>query len=133
VSYFILRNGQPYGPYSPADVERYLAVGGIVATDLARTEEMNQWLPLSHIIRNMPPPPTAGANIDSGCGSDQQTASAGHGPGESSLKVRPMPPPDHLPVDPPPQESRASRLSNRIRHVLSRLQVGLVGSHRPGQ
>lgn len=129
MSYFILRNGQPYGPYSPADIERYLAVGGIVATDLARTEEMNQWLPLSHIIRNAPPPPTAGANVDSGCGSDQQPASAGHGPGESSLKVQPMPPPDHLPADPSPPESTAHRLSNRIRHVLSRLQLGHTPRH----
>ena len=57
MSYFILRNGQQYGPYSPADIERYLTVGGIVATDLARTEEMNQWLPLAQIIRNTPSPP----------------------------------------------------------------------------
>jgi hypothetical protein len=132
VSYFILRNGQQYGPYSPVDIERYLAVGGIVATDLARTEEMNQWLPLSHIMRNLPPPPSAGENVDSGCGSDRQPASAGHGPGESSFKVQPMPPPDHIPVEPPPPESRARRLSHRIVEVLNRLQVGLVGSHRPG-
>ncbi len=133
MSYFILRNGRPYGPYSPADIERYLAVGGIVATDLARTEEMNQWLPLSHIIRNLPPPPTAGENLDSARGSDQQPASAGHGPDESSLKVQPMPPPDHLPVDPSPPESRARRLSNRIRHLLNPFQFGLNGSHRPHQ
>jgi hypothetical protein len=132
VSYFILRNGQPYGPYSPADIERYLAVGGIVAADLARTEEMSQWLPLSHIIRNMPPP-RAGENVDSGCDSDQQPASAGYGPSESSFKVQPMPPPDHLPVDPPRPESTVRRFSNRVRQVLSRLQVGLVGSRRPGQ
>ena len=131
MSYFILRNGQAYGPYSPADIEHYLAVGGIVATDLARTEEMNQWLPLSHIIRNLPPP-SAGEKVDSRSGSEQQPASAGYGPGETSLKVQPMPPPDHLPVEPPPPESRARRLSHRILEVLNRLQVGLVGSHRPG-
>jgi hypothetical protein len=133
VSYFILRNGEQYGPYSPADVERYLTVGGIVVTDLARTEEMNQWLPLSDIIRNTPPPPTAVENLDSGGGSssDQQQMPAGHEAGESSLKVQPMPPPDLAPAYPTPRESRAHRFSNRIRHLLNQLQLGLNGSHRP--
>ena len=135
VSYFILRNGQQYGPYSPADIERYLTVGGIVATDLARTEEMNQWLPLSQIIRNTPPPPTAVEKLASGrvSGRDQGEASAGHEPGEGSLKVQPIPPPDLAPAHPTPRESSAHRFSNRIRHFLSRFQFGLNGSPRPGQ
>jgi hypothetical protein len=134
VSYFILRNGEQYGPYSPADIERYLTVGGIVVTDLARTDEMNQWLPLSDIIRNTPPPPTAVENLDSlrSSGSGQWQAAAGHEPGES-LKVQPMPPPDHAPAYPTPRESRAHRFSNRLRHFLSRFQFGLNGSHRPHQ
>jgi hypothetical protein len=130
VSYFILRNGQQYGPYSPADIERYLTVGGIVVTDLARTEEMNQWLPLSNIIHNTLPPPTAVETLNSGCGSSQQPASAGPEPGESSLKVQPMPPPDHVPY-PAPHKSRAHRFSKRIRHLLDQLQFGLNRSHRP--
>lgn len=136
MSYFILRNGQQYGPYSPADLERYLAVGGIVTTDLARTEEMNQWLPLSQIIGTAtPPPPTAAKTPDSGCGgrSDQRQASASRGPGESSLNVQPMPPPDHAPAYPAPPENRANRFSNRIRHLLNWLQFGLHGPHRPSQ
>lgn len=62
--YFILRNGQQFGPYSPPDLERYLAQGSILATDLARTEEMNQWMLLSQIISNgtLPPPPTPVGN-----------------------------------------------------------------------
>jgi hypothetical protein len=135
VSYFILRNGEQYGPYSPADIERYLTVGGIVVTDLARTEEMNQWLPLSQIIRNTPPPPTAVENLNSGRGSDsdQRQASAGHEAGEGSLKVQPMPPPDHAPADPAPGESAAHRLSNRVRHLLSRFQFRRNGPYRPRQ
>lgn len=134
MSYFILRNGEQYGPYSPADIERYLTVGGIVVTDLARTDEMNQWLPLSDIIRNTPPPPTAVENLDSGrSSSDQLQVFVGHEPGESSLKVQPMPPPDHAPAHPTPRESSAHRFSDRIRHVLSRFQFSRNGSHRPGQ
>ena len=133
MAYFILRNGQQYGPYSPADIERYLTVGGIVVTDLARTDEMNQWLPLAQIIRNTPPPPTAAENLDAQRGSlsDQRPASARSGLGEGSLHVQPMPPPDHAPVCPAPHESRAHRFSIRIRHFLSRF--GLNGSHRPAQ
>jgi hypothetical protein len=130
VSYFILRNGQQYGPYSPADIERYLTVGGIVATDLARTEEMNQWLPLSQIIHNTPPPPTAVGTLHSRCGSGQQPGSAATEPGESSLKVQPMPPPDHV-TYPAPHESTAHRFSNRIRHLLNQLQFGLNRSQWP--
>jgi hypothetical protein len=133
VGYFILRNGEQYGPYSPADIERYLTVGGIVVSDLARTEEMNQWLPLSQIIRNTPPPPAAVENLDSGRGSDQRQVFAGHEPGESGLKVQRMPLPDHAPAYPTPCESRAHRFSNRIRHFLSRRQSALNGSHRTGQ
>jgi len=132
VSYFILRNGEQYGPYSPADIERYLTVGGIVVTDLARTDEMNQWLPLADIIRNTPPPPTAVEKLASARGGDQRAASAGHEPGESSLKVQPMPP-DHAPADPMPRESGAHRLSNRVRQLLNQFQSGRNGSHRPRQ
>jgi len=133
VSYFILRNGEQYGPYSPADIERYLTVGGIVVTDLARTDEMNRWLPLADIIRNTPPPPTAVEKLASGrvSGRDQGEASAGHEPGEGSLKVQPMPPPEHAPADPAPPESGAQSLSDRLRHLLS--QFGLSGSQRPHQ
>jgi len=133
VSYFILRNGEQYGPYSPADIERYLTVGGIVVTDLARTDEMNQWLPLADIIRNTPPPPTAVEDLDAGRGSEQGPASAGHEPSESSLKVQPMPPPDHAPADPTSRESGAHRLSHRVRQLLNRLQSGRNGSHKARQ
>jgi len=133
MSYFILRNGQQYGPYSPADLERYLTVGGIVTTDLARTEEMNQWLPLSQIYGNTPPPPTAAEGLDTRCGSgDQRPGSAGSSHRENILNVQPMPPPDRVPAYPTPPESSGEDFSNRIRHFLSRLQFGLSGSHKSG-
>lgn len=133
MSYFILRNGQQYGPYSPADLERYLTVGGIVTTDLARTEEMNQWLPLSQIYGNTPPPPTAAEDLDTGCGSgDQRPGSASSSHRENILNVQPMPPPDHAPAYPAPPESSVHTFSNRIRHFLGRIEFGLSGSHKSG-
>lgn len=133
MSYFILRNGQQYGPYSPADIERYLTVGGIVATDLARTEEMNRWLPLAQIIRNTPPPPTASENFYSGYGGGdcQRQESAGPGPSETNLNL--PPPSSHAQACSAPPDSSVHTFFDRIHHVLSQLQFRLNRSHKPGQ
>jgi hypothetical protein len=67
MSYFILRNGQQYGPYSQAEVQRYLRTGDIYPGDLSRTEEMKQWLAVSHILGSAAPPrPSLVANFDPG-------------------------------------------------------------------
>lgn len=60
MNYFILRNGEAYGPYSQADVQLYLSVGNVALGDLCRTENMNRWLPLSDILSNQAPPPPPG-------------------------------------------------------------------------
>jgi hypothetical protein len=63
MNYFILRNGQQYGPYSPANLQLYLSIGNISPSDLGRTETMNEWLPLSQIAGNLaaaPPVSSAG-------------------------------------------------------------------------
>ena len=57
MSYFILRDGQQYGPYSQADVQRYLRTGDIFPGDLSRTEKMNEWLPVSRVLGSAAPPP----------------------------------------------------------------------------
>jgi len=48
--YQVSRNGQEYGPYTLEDLQRYLASGNILATDLAKSEEMTEWLPVSQIL-----------------------------------------------------------------------------------
>ena len=48
--YQISRNGQMYGPYTLEDLQRYLASGNVLATDLAKSEEMADWLPVSQIL-----------------------------------------------------------------------------------
>src|SRR5437016_5419111 len=50
MNYWVSRSGQQYGPYSLADLQRYVASGNILPTDMARSESMNQWLPVSQII-----------------------------------------------------------------------------------
>ena len=50
MNYFITRDGQQYGPYTLADLQRYVASGEILLTDLARSEGMSESLPVSQII-----------------------------------------------------------------------------------
>lgn len=48
--YQISRNGQIYGPYTLEDLRRYLASGNVLLTDLAKSEEMSEWVPVSQIL-----------------------------------------------------------------------------------
>jgi hypothetical protein len=50
VNYFVTRNGQQYGPYTLADLQRYVASGDILLTDLASSEGMSEPAPVSQII-----------------------------------------------------------------------------------
>lgn len=51
MNYFISRGGQQYGPYALPDLQNYLAQGSIHYSDLARTETMSEWLPLSQLLQ----------------------------------------------------------------------------------
>jgi GYF domain 2 len=48
--YHVSRNGQTYGPYTLEDLQRYVASGNVLPTDLAKTDEMTDWLPVSQIL-----------------------------------------------------------------------------------
>ncbi len=48
--YQISRNGQTYGPYTLDDLRRYLGTGNVLSTDLAKSDEMPDWLPVSQIL-----------------------------------------------------------------------------------
>jgi hypothetical protein len=50
MNYWVSRGGQQYGPYSLADLQRYVGSGNISPTDMARSESMNEWLPVSQIL-----------------------------------------------------------------------------------
>jgi GYF domain 2 len=54
MNYFITRNGQQYGPYTLADLQRYVASGQILLTDLARSEGMSEPVPVSQIVGTIP-------------------------------------------------------------------------------
>jgi hypothetical protein len=54
MQYQVSRNGQMYGPYTLEDLQRYVASGHILYTDLAKSEEMQEWLPVSQILGTSP-------------------------------------------------------------------------------
>ena len=52
----ISRNGQTYGPYSMDELQRYLASGHVLPTDLARADDAAEWLPVSQLLANLGAP-----------------------------------------------------------------------------
>jgi GYF domain 2 len=65
VNYFIKRDINEYGPYSLAELQRYVASGNILLTDLCRSEGIQDWVPVSQVIGNIPVPDPAPSLISS--------------------------------------------------------------------
>jgi hypothetical protein len=65
MKYYIRRGLNEYGPYTLADLQRYIAQGNIAMTDLTRSEGMTDWVPVSQVIGNIPVPvsPSAGGTV----------------------------------------------------------------------
>jgi hypothetical protein len=59
MNYFIKRELNEYGPYSLADLQKYVASGNILLTDLCRSEGLTDWVPVSQVIGNIPVPAAA--------------------------------------------------------------------------
>jgi hypothetical protein len=56
--YHISRAGQTYGPYTLEDLQRYVASGNILPTDLAKSDAMPEWRPVSEVLGTQTPPQT---------------------------------------------------------------------------
>jgi hypothetical protein len=56
MNYFIKRDTSEYGPYTLADIQKYVASGNILLTDLCRSEGLTDWVPVSQVIGNIPVP-----------------------------------------------------------------------------
>jgi hypothetical protein len=59
MTYRIARNGQVFGPYTTAEVQRYLASGHVLPTDLAQPEGSAEWLPVLELFPAAPLPHAA--------------------------------------------------------------------------
>jgi hypothetical protein len=56
MKYYIQRGINEYGPYTLADLQRYVAQGNISPADLARSEAMSEWTPVSQVLGNIAVP-----------------------------------------------------------------------------
>lgn len=59
--YQVSRNGQMYGPYTLEDLQRYVVSGNVLPTDMAKSEEMTEWVPVSQVLGSQSAPPPAAA------------------------------------------------------------------------
>ncbi|HET6180943.1 MAG TPA: DUF4339 domain-containing protein [Candidatus Sulfotelmatobacter sp.] len=56
MEYFVKRGDQSFGPYGLADLQKYVQSGNIMIEDLAQSEGMADWVPISQILGNIPAP-----------------------------------------------------------------------------
>jgi GYF domain 2 len=61
MKYFIKRGEENFGPYSLSEVQEYVQSGRVIITDLAQSEGMPNWVPVSQILGNIPAPAIAPA------------------------------------------------------------------------
>jgi len=54
MEYFVKRGEQSFGPYGLADLQKYVQSGNLVIEDMAQSEGMTDWVPISQILGNIP-------------------------------------------------------------------------------
>lgn len=54
MQYHISREGQTYGPYTLEDLQRYVASGNVLLSDMARADDGTDWVPVSQVIGAAP-------------------------------------------------------------------------------
>jgi hypothetical protein len=102
MKYYIQRQLNEYGPYTLADLQRYVAQGSIQLADLTRSEGMTDWVPVSQVIGNIPIPVAAGATagayaggtVYGGSGTVYDGSTTGFGAQPVPMQGGPFVPPD---------------------------------------
>jgi hypothetical protein len=59
MEYFVRRGEQEFGPYVLADLQEYVQSGRVLLGDLAKSEGLADWVPVSQILGNIPVPSPA--------------------------------------------------------------------------
>ena len=54
MEYFVKRGEERFGPYGLADLQKYVQSGNLAVEDVAQSEGMTDWVPLSQILGNIP-------------------------------------------------------------------------------
>ena len=62
----VSRDGQQFGPYTPEDVQAYLADGSLLSTDLGWVEGTAAWVPLPQLVSGGAAPPPLGGRDAAG-------------------------------------------------------------------
>ena len=57
MSIYVHRDGTEYGPYSRYQIQEYLRDGNFEPNDWARTEELEDWVPLGELVHPATPEP----------------------------------------------------------------------------
>lgn len=101
MKYYIQRQLNEYGPYTLADLQRYVAQGSILPTDMTRSEGMTDWTPVAQVIGNIPIPLAAGiaagasgGGIVYGSGTVYDGSTTGFGVQAVPMQGTPLIPPD---------------------------------------
>jgi GYF domain 2 len=61
MNYMVKRGEESFGPYTLTDLQKYLQEGRVLPGDLAQSEGMTEWVPVSQIVGNIPLPALAPA------------------------------------------------------------------------
>jgi len=61
MNYFVKRGEEKFGPYTLAELQQYVQSGNVAPGDLAQSEAMTEWVPVSQILGNIPAPAAAPA------------------------------------------------------------------------
>jgi GYF domain 2 len=91
MKYYIKRDLNEYGPYALADLQRYVAQGNILLTDLARSEGITDWVPVSQVLGNIPVQVPAPMAVPAGT----VYGMTGYGVASAPVASGPMPPDFH--------------------------------------
>jgi len=63
MEYYVRRGEQQFGPYTLAEMQEYAQGGRILQTDLAKSEGLTDWVPVSQILGNIPAPVAAPVTV----------------------------------------------------------------------
>lgn len=63
MEYFVKRGDQRFGPYNLSDLQQYVQSGNLAVGDLAQSEGMADWVPLSRVLGNIPAVAASGGGV----------------------------------------------------------------------
>lgn len=61
MEYFVKRGEERFGPYSLSDLQMYVQSGNVLVADLAQSEGMTGWVPVSEVLGTIPASPVVTA------------------------------------------------------------------------